>query len=84
LLLLRFLSLRLFLALLQSLLLLLTGKRLRLFLLFGLHAVAEVRQPGLDRLLRFHPAMEATQKLVYPPQNPPQRAGPLTADAKLQ
>ena len=66
LLLLRFFSLRLFPALLQRLLLLLTGKRLCLFLLFGLHAVAEVRQPGLDRLLRFHPAMETAQKLVQP------------------
>ncbi len=64
---LRLFGLRLFLLLLQCLLLLLTGKRLRLFLLEpGIHAVAEVGQLRLDGLLRLHPAMKPAQQFIQP------------------
>ena len=64
---LRLFGLRLFLLLLQCLLLLLTGKRLRLFLLQpGIHAVAEVGQLRLDGLLRLHSAMKPTQQFIQP------------------
>ena len=63
----RLFGLCLFLLLLQGLLLLLTGKRLRLFLLQpGIHAIAEVGQLGLDGLLRFHPAMKPAQQFIQP------------------
>ena len=64
---LRLFGLRLFLLLLQCLLLLLMGKRLRLFLLQpGLHAIAEVGQLRLVGLLRLHPAMKPTQQFIQP------------------
>ena len=63
---LRLFGLGLFLLLFQCLVLLLTGKRLRLFLLFGVHAVAEVGQLRLDGLLRLHPAMKPAQQFIQP------------------